>query len=58
MVLNVLSKLMISAVEDGNTGSEVTASKNLALDHLGDIAAKLKMCQISRNDIVSIDQVS
>ncbi|WVQ94119.1 hypothetical protein IAU59_001197 [Kwoniella sp. CBS 9459] len=40
--ITVFSRIMISSLEDSKVGPEVTAAKGIALDYLGDIAAKLK----------------
>lgn len=48
---------MISGIEDGAGSAESSAMKNMALDHLGGIAARLKGFQVE-SDIPSLDQVS
>ncbi|KAK8844801.1 hypothetical protein IAR55_006651 [Kwoniella newhampshirensis] len=42
LYLSVISKLMIASLEDGRPGPEMVAAKGIALDYLGDIAARLK----------------
>lgn len=49
---------MIGAVEDGASGAEASATKNMALDHLGAIAARLKVFQLQEDAVPSLDQVS
>lgn len=57
--LSVFSKLMISATEDTGTGAEATLMKNMALDHLGAIAAKLKGVQVGDGEVApSLESVS
>jgi cohesin loading factor subunit SCC2 len=50
----------MNSLEDAKAGAEGNASKGVALDHLGDIAARLKALQLEmeRNEIVpSLDEV-
>lgn len=58
LFLSVFSKLMIGAVEDTASGAEASATKNMALDHLGTIAARLKGFQLQEDVVPSLDQVS
>jgi hypothetical protein len=50
----------ITALEDGKAGGEASAAKGIALDHLGDIAAKLRGLQLGMDQdvlIPSLDEV-
>ena len=63
LYLNVFSKMFIAALEDQATSAEATAIKNIALDHLGAIGAKLRQVAVDGKEddpkgLVSLDQVS
>jgi hypothetical protein len=51
---------MIAAVEDTASSAEATATRNMALDHLGSIAARLKGFALAEvtGAISSLEQVS
>ncbi|WVR03096.1 hypothetical protein IAU60_000086 [Kwoniella sp. DSM 27419] len=60
LYLSVFSRIMITAVEDQKMGPEATAAKGIALDYLGDIAAKLKSLQMEMggdNEVATMDEV-
>ncbi|KAK4684433.1 cohesin loading factor subunit SCC2, partial [Tremellales sp. Uapishka_1] len=44
--LGVLSKLMMAALEDSKNGADTSAARLIALDHLGDIAARIREVQL------------
>lgn len=60
LFLSVFSKLMIAAVEDTASSAEATATRNMALDHLGSIAARLKGLALAEaaEPMASLEQVS
>jgi cohesin loading factor subunit SCC2 len=59
LYLSVISRLLINVVESHATGHEASAAKSIALDYLGDVAAKLKGFQqsTSGDNVPSLDQV-
>nr|XP_019013987.1 uncharacterized protein I206_00064 [Kwoniella pini CBS 10737]OCF52768.1 hypothetical protein I206_00064 [Kwoniella pini CBS 10737] len=60
LYLTVFSRILIAALEDQKIGPEITASKGIALDYLGDIAAKLKSSGLEMLDdtkIATLDEV-
>lgn len=56
----MFSKLFIATLDDQSASAESTAMKSIALDHLGNIAARLKAFGIVKLDeeLLSLDQVS
>lgn len=61
LYLSVFGKMFIAALEDVSVTVESTTIKNIALDHLGTIGAKLKAVAVEgregSGDIMSLDQV-
>ncbi|OCF60187.1 hypothetical protein L486_02867 [Kwoniella mangroviensis CBS 10435] len=60
LYLTVFSRILIVSLEDQKTGPEATAAKGIALDYLGDIAARLKGLGLEMNGegkIATLDEV-
>ncbi|KAL7420405.1 Sister chromatid cohesion protein 2 [Cryptotrichosporon argae] len=59
LYLNVLSKLMMTALEEGKASGELAAAKHLALDQLGDIAARLRGLHIEmlQDRVATLEEV-
>ncbi|CAD6587723.1 MAG: Sister chromatid cohesion protein 2 [Tremellales sp. Tagirdzhanova-0007] len=60
LFLSVLSRLMMSPLEDSKTGVELSAARNIALDYLGNIAARIRsfdlamQCEGAQSSLVEI----
>ncbi|WWC90225.1 uncharacterized protein L201_005158 [Kwoniella dendrophila CBS 6074] len=60
LYLTVFSRILIVSLEDQKNGPEITAAKGIALDYLGDIAARLKGLGLEMNTdgkIPTLDEV-
>ena len=62
LYLSVFAKMFIAALEDSTSSVEATTIKDIALDHLGTIGAKLRSVAMDKMEdsrgILSLDQVS